>query len=245
MRYLVISDIHGNLEALEAVLAAAPLAAGDRLLVLGDLVGYGADPNAVVDRIRALDPFAIIRGNHDKVAAGIEEPDGFNPVARAVVTWTRDQLSPANTAWLGALPRGPIQVDALLDICHGTPLDEDAYVLDELDAHKALRATQGVVCLFGHTHFPVIYRARGRQIERVVPDADGVVGIEDGFKYLANPGAVGQPRDGDPRAACAIVDTDRREMRFVRAKYAVEAAQARVIEAGLPEMLAARLALGR
>src|SRR3989338_6291532 len=110
MRYLVISDIHANLEAFETVMAeAAPLAC-DRVLVLGDLVGYGADPNAVVDRVRALAPYAIIRGNHDKVGSGVESPEGFNAVARNAIRWTYDQLSPGNREWLAALPAGPMIV---------------------------------------------------------------------------------------------------------------------------------------
>ena len=133
MRYLVLSDIHANLEALEAVLDAAREIPYERILVLGDLVGYGADPNAVVDRIRGLQPHAVIRGNHDKVGAGLEPSDAFNAVARAAIRWTYEALSDDNRDWLADLPTGPLVIDALLEICHGTPFDEDAYVFDEAE----------------------------------------------------------------------------------------------------------------
>src|SRR6187549_1972174 len=128
MRYLVISDIHANLEAFETVMAAAAPLNYEQILVLGDLVGYGADPNAICDRVRALAPQALIRGNHDKVGSGVESPDGFNAVARSAIGWTHDALTPGNREWLAALPAGPLAVDDFIEICHGTPFDEDAYV---------------------------------------------------------------------------------------------------------------------
>ena len=136
MRYLVISDIHANLEALDATLAAA--SGYDQVLVLGDLVGYGADPNAVIDRVRALPLAAVIRGNHDKVAAGIESTDGFNFVARAAVVWTASQLTAPHLEWLTALPAGPLMIDEMIEICHGTPYDEDVYVFDDMDAFQSI-----------------------------------------------------------------------------------------------------------
>ena len=157
MRYLVISDIHGNLEALDAVLGAMRAQGFDHALVLGDLVGYGADPNAVVDRVRSLEPLSIIRGNHDKVASGLENGDSFNLVARSAVQWTYEMLTPENLDYLLKLPAGPIAVDDKVEICHGSPFDEDAYIFDELDALRAFEASTRPVCLFGHTHYPVTY----------------------------------------------------------------------------------------
>jgi diadenosine tetraphosphatase ApaH/serine/threonine PP2A family protein phosphatase len=142
MRYLVLSDIHANLEALEAVLDAARDIPYERLLVLGDLVGYGADPNAVVDRIRGLSPHAVIRGNHDKVGAGLEPSDAFNAVARAAIRWTYEALSDDNRDWLAELPAGPLVVDDLLEICHGTPFDEDMYVFDDGDVLRAMQSAE-------------------------------------------------------------------------------------------------------
>src|ERR1051325_9736690 len=151
MRYLVLTDIHANLEALETCLASAATAGYDRLLVLGDLVGYGPNPNEVVARIQDLEPLAMIRGNHDKVACGLEQPDGFNAVARRAAIWTFDVLTPTPRSWLPSLPKGAVLVDDLIEICHGSPFDEDAYVFDQLDSVRALKMSQRPLCLFGHT----------------------------------------------------------------------------------------------
>jgi len=247
MRYLVLTDIHGNLEALEATLDDARGRSCDQTLVLGDLVGYGADPNAVITRVIALKPAAVVRGNHDKVACGIEAADGFNAVAKSAARWTLDMLTPEYREWLAALPQGPYDVDDLVEICHGSPFDEDAYIFDELDAVRALRTCQRPLCLFGHTHYPVTFELNGETIESVggAAVAETVLQIRDGCRYLVNPGSVGQPRDGDPRAAYAIVDTEHRHVELFRVKYPVEAAQAKIIDAGLPEVLAQRLAVGR
>ncbi|MBA3270499.1 MAG: metallophosphoesterase family protein [Acidobacteria bacterium] len=247
MRYLVLSDIHANMEALETVLEVAGDLAYDRLLVLGDLVGYGADPNAVVERVRALAPSALIRGNHDKVGAGVESAEGFNAVARNAIRWTYDALTTENRTWLAALPAGPFVVDELLEICHGTPFDEDAYVFDDLDALRALNAMQRPVCLFGHTHVQVGYALTGDQFTLTTLDEARplVLPLADGARHLLNPGSVGQPRDGDPRAGFAIADTKRREVTMYRAEYPVQKAQARILAEGLPDVLAQRLARGR
>jgi predicted phosphodiesterase len=247
LRYLVISDIHANLEAYDATMAAAEPYRCDRVLVLGDLVGYGADPNAVCERVRALAPHAIIRGNHDKVGAGVETPEGFNAVARNAIQWTFDALSPENRAWLAALPAGPILVDDLIEACHGTPFDEDAYVFDDLDALRALNASERPLCLFGHTHVQVGYSIAHSEfgIETVSDARPLVLRLRDQAKHLINPGSVGQPRDGDPRAGFAVVDTAAREVTLCRITYPLARAQARIIEAGLPEILAQRLAHGR
>ena len=246
MRYLVISDIHANLHAFDAVLAAATNIPYDRLLVLGDLVGYGADPNAVVERVRSLSPHALIRGNHDKVGSGIESPEGFNAVARSAIRWTYDTLTPDNREWLAALPAGPVIVDDLIEICHGTPFDEDAYVFDDLDALRALHASERPLCLFGHTHVQIGYALSGDLFTLTALDLTRplAIAVSEG-KHLINPGSVGQPRDGDPRAGFGIVDTDVRTATLYRIDYPIEKAQARIIAEGLPEVLAQRLALGR
>lgn len=247
MRYLVISDIHANLEAYETVMARAAEEAYDRVLVLGDLVGYGADPNAVCDRVRALAPFALIRGNHDKVGSGIESPEGFNAVARNAIRWTYDALTPENREWLARLPAGPLVVDDLMQICHGTPFDEDAYVFDDLDALRALHSAERPLCLFGHTHVQVGHFLSKDLFGLSTPD-DGrplTITLEPTHRYLVNPGSVGQPRDGDPRAGFGIVDTTARTMTIYRVDYPIAKAQARILEEGLPDVLAQRLALGR
>lgn len=247
MRYLVLTDIHSNLEAMEACVAGAGSRGFDRLLVLGDLVGYCADPNGVVERVQALAPAAIVRGNHDKVACGLEQADGFNAVARRAAHWTHDMLTPANRAWLAALPRGPVVVDDLVEICHGSPFDEDAYIFDELDAVRALKTSQRPICLFGHTHWPVTFALSEGRVETV--GASGAspdrLTVQPDTKYLINPGSVGQPRDGDPRAAYGIVDTVAGTVNLFRVDYPVETTQAKVIKAGLPDVLAQRLGVGR
>jgi diadenosine tetraphosphatase ApaH/serine/threonine PP2A family protein phosphatase len=247
MRYLVLTDIHANLEALDTCLADAAARKYDQTLVLGDLVGYGGDPNAVITRVLSLNPTAIVRGNHDKVACGLDQADGFNAVAKSAARWTLDVLTPQYREWLAALPEGPTEVDEVVEICHGSPFDEDAYIFDELDAVRALRVATRPICLFGHTHYPVSFELAGETIEGIGGAAAAAAHIEvrDGCKYLINPGSVGQPRDGDPRAAYAIVDTDQRRVELYRVKYPVEAAQAKIVDAGLPDVLAQRLAVGR
>ncbi len=247
MRYIVFTDIHANLEALDACLADARPRTFDRTLVLGDLVGYGGDPNAVVERIQSLEPIAIVRGNHDKVACGLEQAEGFNAVAKSAAKWTLDVLTPAYRDWLCALPEGPIDVDDVVEICHGSPFDEDAYIFDELDAVRALKVSNRPLCLFGHTHYPVTFELSEDSFDSIgSPSAPQMqVQMKDGCKYLINPGSVGQPRDGDPRAAYAIVDTTLRRVELYRTRYAVEEAQAKVVKAGLPDVLAQRLAVGR
>ena len=247
MRYLILTDIHANLEALDACLDDARHRGFDATLVLGDLVGYGGDPNAVVDRVRALNPTSLVRGNHDKVACGIEQAEGFNAVARSAAKWTLDVLTVEHREWLAALPEGPHVVDELVEICHGSPYDEDAYIFDELDAVRALRVSTRPLCLFGHTHFPVTFElaSDGLTTEGPSSAAETRLELRAGSKYLINPGSVGQPRDGDPRAAYAIVDTEDPCIELIRLKYPVEEAQAKVLRAGLPEVLAQRLGVGR
>ncbi len=247
-RYLVLSDIHSNLEALDAVLSASARQRCDGVVVLGDLVGYGADPNDVVTRIRELKPVAVIRGNHDKVASGLETAEDFNPMARSAVDWTRNALDPDTLAYLRALPAGPHLVDEAIEICHGSPLDEDLYVVADFDAIRSLDATRRPLCLFGHTHVALCARLdseRRLDIEAPQGHPEFDIDLEPTMKYLINPGSVGQPRDGDSRAAYAIVDLDRTLLTLYRVAYPVETAQKKILEAGLPPMLAYRLGMGR
>ena len=244
MRYLILSDIHANIDALEAVLAAAG-GEWDRLLVLGDLVGYGAAPNAVIDRVLALEPLAVIRGNHDKAACGIDDGENFNQVARYAAAWTQQELTPEHRQYLHDLPQGPTIVDDRLEVCHGAPFDEDYYIFDAVDAERALEAATRPVCVFGHTHLPVIFTAQGNQLAAEIPDADvPPLTLQAGMRYLINPGSVGQPRDGDPRAAFAIYNSSG-VIVFRRVEYNVSEAQRRISAAGLPQSLANRIGVGR
>ena len=247
MRYLIISDIHANLEAFESVLAASSDSSYDRVLLLGDLVGYGADPNAIVDRVRAMPDVTVIRGNHDKVAAGIESTDGFNHLARVAITWTADVLTPANRTYLTELPAGPSAVDQHVEICHGTPFDEDVYIFDDLDALRALRTASRPLCLFGHTHVPAAFCLAGGELQLVGPPRGErfQIRLDQDTGYLVNCGSVGQPRDGDPRAAFGVLDTEAQALTIRRIPYDVAGAQAKIIAAGLPDVLAQRLGMGR
>lgn len=246
MRYLVLSDIHANLEALEAVLEAARDIPHERLLVLGDLIGYGANPNEVVDRVRDLAPHVVIRGNHDKVGAGLEPSDAFNAVARTAIRWTYEALSDDNRDWLADLPAGPVVVDDLLEICHGTPQDEDMYVFDDGDVLRSMQAANRRLCLFGHTHVQVGYRLVNQSLTLETADLRRPLHIPISHgHYLINPGSVGQPRDGDPRAAYGVYDAQAQVVEIYRTPYPVERTQARIREAGLPEALAQRLMIGR
>ena len=248
MVYLVLSDIHSNLEALDAVLKAATAQKYNAVLVLGDLVGYGADPNAVVDRVRALKPVASVRGNHDKVAAGLDTADDFNPMAKAAANWTRETLTPATLEYLRDLPMGPKIVDADIEICHGSPLDEDLYVVADLDAARSIAVARRPLCLFGHTHVALSGRMDAqRRLEIETPDGhpEFPTPLEANVKYLINPGSVGQPRDGDARAAYVIADMERRVVTLYRVAYPIDVAQKKILDAGLPPTLAYRLGMGR
>ena len=247
MRYLVLSDIHSNLEALEAVLRAAARRY-DAVLVLGDLVGYGADPNAVVERVRALKPVAVVRGNHDKVAAGFENAEDFNTMARAAAQWTRSALTKPSLDFLRNLPPGPTIVDDVVEICHGSPIDEDLYVVADVDVAAAMAASRRPLCLYGHTHVALCGKlgAQNRlEIDAPQGHPEFQFAIEDGTKYVVNPGSVGQPRDGDSRAAYGLVDLERSAVTLCRVAYPIEVTQRKIIEAGLPPQLAYRLGMGR
>ena len=242
MRYLILSDLHANLQALDAVLQDASALGYDQVAVLGDLVGYGADPAAVIDRTLALEPVELIRGNHDKVCAGLETPAGFNDAARVSIEWTREILSPRHLEILAELAKGPRQLADGITICHGAPLDEDHYVLSTWDAERASASAPSPVCLFGHTHVPAMLVIGNSGPESMRPQ--GEVALSPG-RRLINVGSVGQPRDGDARAAYGVVDTSTGVVIFRRVEYDVEAAQTCIRRAGLPDWLADRLEIGR
>jgi predicted phosphodiesterase len=243
LRFLILSDIHGNLQALDAVLGDAAQRGYDQVLVLGDLVGYGASPADVLSRIGALRPQAMVRGNHDKVCCGLAEPDGFNDDAIASAAWTAGALSDSERAQLKALPQGPIAVTEDLEICHGAPFDEDYYVFDKQDGERAIDSMTHRVCFFGHTHVPAAFATHQGRV--VVPRFASTLSIHPDSRICINVGSAGQPRDGDWRAAYGIFDADRRSVEFVRVEYDVTAAQDQIRGAGLPYWLAERLEIGR
>ena len=231
MRSLILSDIHGNLEALDAVLEQSQRESYDHTVVLGDLVGYGANPNEVVDRIFDLKPDLLIRGNHDKVASGVEEPLHFNPSAAKAALWTYDTLTPHNRQRVANLPKGPRTLHSSIQICHGAPYDEDIYIFDEQDASVALDSVSQQVCFFGHTHLPGIFSRQSKPdpitvfVPKVLIASPQQKTLSPRSSHLVNPGSIGQPRDGDPRAAYAVFDHDTNEVDFIRVAYPVKEAQ--------------------
>ncbi len=230
----------------------------DEVMLLGDLVGYNAAPSAVLQRLIALSPTVMIRGNHDKVYADIEPATSFHLMARRAIEWTRQQLSHEELAWLAALPEGPVVVEAggrALQICHGAPFDEDFYVVDAIDARQAIEHMSASVCLNGHTHLPAVFRTEGFAVRHeclveFLPDAgendiqSHIVEWPNQGRLLVNVGSVGQPRDADPRAAFGVWDADTGAIELWRVPYDVAAAQRRIVTAGLPTALAGRLATG-
>jgi predicted phosphodiesterase len=245
MRYLILSDLHANWEALEAVLADAS-GAYDLVVCCGDVVGYGADPDLVTEWVRQ-NVTAIVRGNHDKACSGLEDLEWFNPAARASAIWTQAVADPRNIEYLRRLARGPETVNGF-QILHGSPVDEDEYLLTELEVSNVAPYLDADISFFGHTHVQVgfLCHRNGVMVLRR-PDQNATqetVERESDVRYLINPGSVGQPRDGDPRAAYALYDTERRTFTFHRIAYDVPAAQKKILQAGLPDLLARRLATG-
>ena len=247
MRYLILSDIHANITALESVLTAAE-GRWDRAVCLGDIVGYGPDPNEAVSRVRELQCMTI-RGNHDKLIAGLLAGEEFNPVARDAAIWTRERMSDENLEWLRGLRQGPVILDGF-SFVHGSVQDEDEYVFVAQQAFLEMQVAPTQVTFFGHTHRQGGFTARGSGMGVINFDPTprpiaGRLKIEESVSYFLNPGSIGQPRDGDPRAAFAIFDTDTKTVEYWRVRYEIAAVQERMAQALLPEALILRLSVGR
>jgi predicted phosphodiesterase len=247
MRTLVLSDLHANDTALAAALAAS---AGrwDVAVCLGDVVGYGPDPHEVVVRLREMG-VQTIRGNHDKAVAGLMDTTDFNPVAKAAVDWTRSQLAAEELSWLALLPQGPLTTDGLV-LVHGAFHDEDEYVFTPAQALDGLLDSSGAITFFGHTHHQggFSYQDSTLEVLQIHPrttESFCALRVESGRRYLLNPGSIGQPRDGDPRAGFAIADLEHDTVEFWRVSYDIAAVQQRMRAAKLPEPLAQRLLVGR
>lgn len=247
MRILVLSDLHSNATALDAVLEAAKNR-WDLSVCLGDVVGYGPDPNEVTARLRELKT-QTIRGNHDKAVTGLMPTDDFNPVAKAAVDWTHAELKPEHLAWLAALPPGPLESEGIV-LVHGALEDEDEYVFTPEQALDGLLDSTAGVTFFGHTHHQGGFSYLDSQLEvlQIRPRASesfAALRIESPRRYLLNPGSIGQPRDGDARAAFAIADLEHKVVEFWRVPYDIAVVQERMRAAHLPEPLVQRLMVGR
>jgi predicted phosphodiesterase len=241
VRYLIVSDVHGNREALEAVLVHAH-DRYDQVLCLGDLVGYGPDPNFAVDWARA-NAAAVVRGNHDRVVSQDTPLDSYRAEARDGILWTRRALSAENLNYLSEMPRGPVARDGFY-LAHGSPLDEDAYLLGPADVVAILPQLRTQLTFFGHTHVQGGFVATPTGVREIDPACPLESRPEDG-PCLVNPGSVGQPRDGNWRAAYALYTPEEQRIEFTRVPYKVGPTAEKIVLAGMPATLAARLLMGK
>jgi predicted phosphodiesterase len=246
VRYLILSDIHANLQALEAVVAETK-GRYDEALCCGDLIGYGADPNPVVEWVRA-NCSLVVRGNHDKACTGLDDLEWFNPVARQAALWTQKVLTEENASYARDLPKGPLVLGDF-ELVHGSPYDEDEYVLAAEEASQAFGYLERRLTFFGHTHVQggfIWNHTRVETIARPSPRSEShVLEIDPSCAYLLNPGSVGQPRDGDWRAAYLLYDSGASMLTYYRVGYDLADAQKAIRDAGLPPILADRLSIGR
>ncbi len=243
MKYGIFSDVHGNLEALTAVLGAMERDGAERIWCLGDVVGYGAEPNECADRVRQSAE-SVVLGNHDAACAGAEPAEHFNPQARNAVQWTAGRLTESTRAWLRGLPLTVTHGDVLL--VHASPYEPAAwhYVQPNMkqgDMIRAFAATGARLTFVGHSHQPLVLVHREQQYFRFLGDH---LYLEEGGRYLVNVGSAGQPRDGNPQAAYALYDTLAGTVTLSRVAYDIATAQRKIRESGLPVALADRLESG-
>ncbi len=252
-RFAIISDIHSNIIALEAVLKRLEEEKPDAVYCLGDVVGYGAEPEECVEAVRKIADGRIIRGNHDLATAN--PPPGyleiFNPDAREAIEYQRNTLSPENLQWLASLPESLVEEE--FQFFHGSPVGTDHYLMSITDLYRALEKLEGVhfkLAFFGHTHVPTAAAIRPDGVlftdleYKSEGDSERILQLKPGIRYLINPGSVGQPRDRNPAAAYLIVDMAEGLLQFRRVEYDITEAQRRITAAGLPVFLAQRLEFG-
>jgi predicted phosphodiesterase len=239
VRIAVLSDIHSNLVALDAVLAS--LGTVDAIWHLGDVVGYGPEPDGVVERLSERGAVGV-RGNHDAAGLGGSEVDWFNPDAKRAMEWTKSAISPSTKAWLRTLPER--RTEEGIGLVHGSPRDPTwEYITSVPVARANFDVLQTRLGLFGHTHVPAAFHEDDGRVEVIGPGRGSELDLSHG-RFLVNPGSVGQPRDGDPAASYLILDTERLTCRWERVAYDIDAVQAAMGEAGLPAALAIRLSFG-
>ena len=250
MRILLLSDIHSNLEALEACLHSVP--SFEAVVNLGDIVGYGASPNEVTGKVREMGG-SVVRGNHDRVVAALDDLETFNPVAALAALWNREHLTDNHLEWLRALPKGPMALPECpgVQFVHGAPEDEDRYVVTVEDSMETLAATEVGVTFFGHTHIQGIFCLHSGLVESLYPEYATIGNketwefpVENGAKYMINPGSIGQPRDRNPAASYAIYDSREQTVVFDRVAYDTAKARDKILRAGLPSLLGDRLLVG-
>jgi predicted phosphodiesterase len=240
LKYAILGDIHGNLEALEAVLKDASEMGVNAYICVGDIVGYNANPAECLAKVRELD-FTCVKGNHDHYCSHDESLDDFHPLAANVIDWTRHQLDDDEIAYLRGLKYS--RIVSGFTIVHSTldMPDKWGYVFDSLEADANFNYQSTSLCFHGHTHIPVVYEKKGRVGKKEFDK----VSLTLGSKYFINVGSVGQPRDGNPLAAYSVYDMKEKTVELRRVPYDIEAVQAKILSAGLPERLAARLEVGK
>jgi predicted phosphodiesterase len=246
VRSLILSDIHANIEALDSVLEDADKQY-DRIVCCGDIVGYNPDPAVVVEWVRS-NCQRVVRGNHDKVVAGIDDLEWFNPTAQTSARWTQQQLSPDQLLYLRELPQGPIALEDF-QIFHGAPFDEDEYLLSSELASQSFAVLDLPLSFFGHSHLQGAFFQKRRNIGVIrqvkAEEREAIIEFEPDTLYLINPGSVGQPRDGDPRAAYAIYEAEARLVHLRRVEYDIARTVEKIKSAGLPDTLGLRLFHGQ
>jgi predicted phosphodiesterase len=246
--YLIFSDIHSNLEALNRMLKEIPRIKPDAFVFLGDIVGYGPNPNEVINKIKKIKSLFMVRGNHDKVASEIESSDYFNMIAERAIRWTAKKLSIENKNFVKKMPKGPLLIRNDITIFHGSFFDEDYYIMTPYDALLNIQASPTNISFFGHTHQPIIYKysqnndfeimtLKSRRKRISIPlDKDGM--------YLINPGSIGQPRDKDSRISFMTYDTKTMQLNYYRFKYPFLKTAAKIRKQKLPPFLGERLGKG-
>jgi len=243
MTYGLISDIHSNMEALTAVLAE--IGSADAFLCMGDLVGYGPDPAACIERVRSLPDLTCIAGNHDLAAIGRYSLDWFNPYARAAIEWTGDQLTPDARAYLESLQLTAEVAGAFL--VHGAYPNHMNYITTASEAMATFESVPASLCFVGHTHVTEYYRNRTgtRFCDQTSLRSGGVIPLDPDVRCIVNPGSVGQPRDDNSSASCGVYDTELRQVELRRVAYDIPAVQKKMRKVGLSDYLIDRLPRGR
>ncbi len=240
MRYGIISDIHGNLEALEVILKILKKEGVDEYLFAGDVVGYGANPRECIEIVRNLPGFRGVAGNHDWGVLNKTSLEFFNPVAKEALLWTREELTESDLDFLENLPL--VVEEEEFTLVHATleyP-EEWSYIYSTYEAHRNLEILKTRVCFFGHSHIPIFFLEN----EHITYGREEIIELKEGYRYLVNVGSVGQPRDGDPRACAVIFDTEKEEIRYIRKDYPIRKAQEKIWDKGLPRVLGTRLEYG-
>ncbi len=246
MRYLILSDIHANLDALNAVLEHIKRERIDKYIILGDILDYGAQPNETINLLKTLLPQDAVRGDHEKIFTGALSEEYFDPEVLICSKWTKKQLTQNSAAYIESLPAGPKTVDNAFEIVHGSYPDEDMYIMDSDALDTSFANLKMPIGFFGHTHIPIVFieRLDGKKEMADIYGSKNVFTLKDDERYLINPGSIGQPRDNNPDAAFAIYDSTVKTIVLLRVPYDRHSAAKKIMDAGLPDFFAQRLVAG-